>query len=605
MTHPVHYVIQPIDPAAHLFEIRLTIVQAQLQQVVSLPAWIPGSYMLREFAKHIVTLQVHSDGHALSVQKQDKNTWRIDNIAGATLTIIYQVYAWDLSVRAAHLDDTHGFFNGTSVFLRVHGKEQQSCSLEILPPIGLHYAQWQVATSLSRKSLNVADAGFGLYDAVNYDELVDHPVEMGLLRRWSFTVAGIPHELVINGRIEFDAQRVCDDLQRICEQQIQFWGAAPADLSRYLFLVTVLTEGYGGLEHRASCALLCGRKHLPLVGELAVSENYREFLGLCSHEYFHTWNVKRLKPAAFMPYDFQQENYTRLLWAFEGFTSYYDDLMLLRAGLINDESYLELLARNITRLWRAPGRQVQSVTDSSFDAWTKFYKQDENSPNAIVSYYNKGALVALAIDLSLRQQNKKSLDEVMRCLWQRYGTQMIGVPENGIDEIILEIGGAALSNALNAWLYSTDEIDFSTLLSSVGIAMQRRAAQTLQDQGAYGEANASMNMLPDVGMRIQASEGAWKITHVFNGRAAHVAGLSAGDVIIAWDAWRVDARGVEPILQRSAPGKIVDVHYFRRDELRQTQLTIAAPILDTCNLFIADVADTSLAQHRHVWLHGQ
>jgi len=385
---PIQYTIIPVRPEAHLYRVTCAVDDPDPSgQQFAMPAWIPGSYMIRDFARHVVSIRAASRNRAVALEKLDKHTWRAQPVDGS-LTVSFDVYAWDLSVRGAHLDTTHGFFNGACVFLRVLGQESAPCELEILRPMGARYRNWRVATAMPRKG--AGPYGFGAYVASDYDELIDHPVEMGEFTLASFRARGVPHDIVITGRHAADTRTLQRDLKRLCEHHMRFFGE-PAPMKRYVFLVTAVGEGYGGLEHRASTALLCSRDDLPREGEVEVSERYRTFLGLVSHEYFHAWNVKRVKPAAFVPYDLDRENYTTLLWAFEGITSYYDDLALARCGLIGKKDYLELLARSITTHLRTPGRARQSLAESSFDAWIKYYRQDENSPNAVVSYYVKGA----------------------------------------------------------------------------------------------------------------------------------------------------------------------------------------------------------------------
>ena len=398
--------------------------------------------MIREFAKHVVAIHAESRGVPVKLAKTDKHTWRAAP-CGGPLTVTAEVYAWDLSVRGAHLDTTHGFFNGTAVFLQVPGKEDRPCEVEIVPPPGRRYAPWHVATSLARAGAR--PFGFGPYIADDYDELIDHPVEMGTFAHATFSAGGVPHEVVITGRQRCDLERLARDLKHVCEQHLRFFGGPPP-MHRYVFLVTALGEGYGGLEHRASTALVCSRDDLPQPGVKEATEGYRTFLGLASHEYFHTWNVKRIKPQAFSPYALDRENYTALLWAFEGITSYYDDLALARCGLLAPEQYLETLGRSITQLLRTPGRRRQTVAESSWDAWIKYYRQDENAPNAIVSYYGKGSLVALCADLLIRSRTggRRSLDDVMRALWRRYGRPGIGVPEDGVERLAEEVTGVRL-----------------------------------------------------------------------------------------------------------------------------------------------------------------
>ena len=412
----IRYQIQAVSPEAHLFRVTVCISSPDPKgQKFLLPAWIPGSYMIRDFARNIVTINAQCGDADLALEKLDKQTWQCESCNGE-LTLVYDVYAWDLSVRSAHLDTTHGYFNGTSVFVKILGQDSNPCEVEILRPEGEGYSDWQIATTLA--PLDTEFLRFGRYRAENYGDLIDHPVEMGTFSHASFSISGVPHDIVITGRHTADMDRLCHDLQAICSQHIKFFGELP-QMERYLFQVMAVGSGYGGLEHRSSTSLLCGREDLPLMHEKEVSENYREFLGLCSHEYFHLWNVKRIRPEVFKKAGLTREVHTNLLWAFEGITSYYDDMGLVRSGRIKPESYLELLARLITRVHRGSGRLKQSVAESSFDAWTKFYKQDENAPNAIVSYYGKGALIALALDFTLRIETDRrvSLDDLMRALW--------------------------------------------------------------------------------------------------------------------------------------------------------------------------------------------
>ncbi|MES9938833.1 MAG: peptidase M61, partial [Sedimenticola sp.] len=388
MSSAISYQVKPVSPEAHLFEVTLKIAEPDQQgQMLVMPSWILGSYMIRDFAKNLVTLTAQSGGQQVAWEKQDKQSWLFAP-CGGELTVTYTIYAWDLSVRSAHLDTTHGYFNGTSLFLRVVGQEQQPCDVELLPPDGDAYVGWRVATTLQENMASYL--GFGSYKAANYDELVDHPVEMGTFDYAEFDVAGVPHTIAITGRHDADMERLCSDLEVLCNSHIDMFGQLP-EMDRYLFQVMAVGDGYGGLEHRSSTSLICKRTDLPKRGEEKVTKGYRQFLGLASHEYFHLWNVKRIRPEAFRTADLSKEVHTRLLWAFEGITSYYDDLSLIRTGRIEAESYLELLAQVITRVQRGSGRRKQSLSDSSFDAWTKFYKQDENAPNAIVSYYAKGA----------------------------------------------------------------------------------------------------------------------------------------------------------------------------------------------------------------------
>ena len=332
----IHYQLDPVNANAHLLHVSCQIPQPDANgQQLSLPAWIPGSYLIREFARHIVWLKAECNGQPVAVEKIDKATWRCAPVKGELL-IRYEVYAFDLSVRGAYFDSQRLFFNGTSVFLQVAGQGSRACIVDILPPKADDCKGWRVATALPR--LDAPKHGFGTYIAGDYDELIDHPVEMGTFTHASFEACGVTHHIAITGRHRADMARLCADLKRICEWQIKLFEpeSAAAPMREYWFLVMAVGDGYGGLEHRNSTALIASRRDLPRLGDARTSEGYTTLLGLISHEYFHTWNVKRLRPAEFARYDYGRENYTSLLWFFEGFTSYYDDLLLRRAGLLDD-----------------------------------------------------------------------------------------------------------------------------------------------------------------------------------------------------------------------------------------------------------------------------
>lgn len=574
----IRYTIRPADPAAHLYEVSCRVETPDpAGQRFALPAWIPGSYLIRDFARHIVSISAEAGGKPVALNKIDKHTWQAEALKGKqALTVTCTVYAWDLSVRGAHLDQTHAFFNGTSVFLRVLGQEESPCLVDLQPPKGKPYAGWRVATALApatREKKSAKPLGFGLYAAANYDELIDHPVEMGTFTLATFKACGVPHEIAITGRHDCDLERLTADLKKICEWQIRFFGE-PAPMKKYVFLVTAVGDGYGGLEHRASTALLCSRDDLPYAGMKGLPDRYRTFLGLCSHEYFHTWNVKRIKPAAFTPYDLDRENYTTLLWAFEGFTSYYDDLALLRSGVISEKDWLELTAKNLDNVLRGPGRMNQSLADSSFDAWSKYYRPDENTPNAVVSYYGKGALVALALDLTLRagtagkRGGHVSLDDVMRALWQRHGQTGIGVGPEDIRKIAEALSGLKLKRFFDEAVHGTEDLPLARLLKPFGIALK----------------NEAPGNTPGLGAKTNTEGGEVRLATVYTGSAAQQAGLSAGDALVAIDGLRVTPTTLDRLLLRKQAGDRVTVHAFRRDELLSVTLRLDPPTVGTSRL---------------------
>ena len=522
----VHFCIELRDLHAHLFAVTLRLPQPQARQAFQLPVWIPGSYLLREFSRHLQGLQAWQDDQPIRLTQLDKCTWRADCAGDGALELRYEVYAADASVRSAWLDASRAFFNGTSVFLRALGFEHALHSVEIVAPPGA--PDWRLATALHAEQTD--KAGFGLYSASNYDELVDCPVEMGPHWEGAFDTGGIHHRWAVSGAApSFDGAHLLADAQKICAAAIAFWhGAGAPPLSEYLFLLNAVDDGYGGLEHRGSTALIAARRDLPRShGDGAAwkpSDGYITLLGLISHEYFHTWNVKRLRPNEFERYDYASENYTQLLWFFEGFTSYYDDLLLVRAGLLDAAGYLKLLTKTINQVLQTPGRRQQSVAQASFDAWVKYYRQDENTPNATVSYYTKGALVALCLDLSLRREGRTTLDAVMRALWQR--CQGGPMQESDVLAVLQELSGRSYASEITAWVHSTDELPLAELLAAHGVQLQADVAQPAQRLG--------IRVAPGDGVRIKT---------VLRGGLAERAGLAAGDEWLGIEtpggAWRL------------------------------------------------------------------
>ncbi|HVL76526.1 MAG TPA: M61 family metallopeptidase [Noviherbaspirillum sp.] len=593
MKQTVRYAIGIKDAAAHLFEVVIAVSNSNpAGQTFSLPAWIPGSYMIREFARNIVCIEAACGNTRIPLSKLDKHTWRAAPCSGELL-VRYEVYAWDLSVRAAHLDQTHGFFNGTSVFLRVHGQEHLPHVVDLRQPEGDMFAGWRVATSLPE--LKARRYGFGTYIAGDYDDLIDHPVEMGTFALATFNAHGAAHDVVITGRVpNLDMARLSADLKKICEAQIALFEpkSRRAPVRRYVFMTLAVGDGYGGLEHRASTALICSRGDLPVKGQKEMSDGYRTYLGLCSHEYFHTWNVKRIKPAVFAPYELAAETYTSLLWLFEGFTSYYDDLMLVRSGVIDEQAYLKLVAKTVNGVLRGSGRTRQSVAESSFDAWTKYYRQDENAPNAIVSYYAKGAVIGLALDLTIRAETRgrRSLDDAMRLLWQRYGRDFYegggrGVTEAEAESVFEEVAGIRLRRFFDRYVRGTEDLPLAKLLQPFGVSWS--------DKRKTNKAS--------LGVRTARDGNDCKLANVYEGGAAHLAGLSAGDILVALDGIRVTASNLDALLGRYAVGQTVEAHAFRRDELIRFSVALLGDEAPQVSLSI-ESKPTLAARMRAGWL---
>lgn len=588
----IRYTVTPADPRAHLFSVRLDLPDPDPQGAVfRLPSWIRGSYLVRDFARHVLDLRASDAAGPVAITRLDKRSFACAPCRGA-LVVEWAVYAYDDSVRKAFLDPRRGFFNGSSLFYAVAGRATEALELDLRRPQGL--PAWRAATSLA--PVTVDEAGFGLYRAADYEDLIDHPVEMGEFQRIDFDVDGIPHAYVLAGRCEADLPRLARDTERICAAQRELFGHEPT-LARYLFLTRVLGAGYGGLEHRSSTALVCSRNDLPRPNAPGLPREYRGFLGLVSHEYFHLWNVKRITPASFAQSDLAAEAYTRDLWHYEGVTSYYDDLMLLRAGIIDAPAYLDLVAETATRLSRTPGRLRHTLEEASFEAWLKYYQPDENTPNATVSYYVKGALAALCLDLHLRRHSATSLDAVMRALWDRHGRGGAPVPERGLERVAAELSGLDLAPQFDAWLRSTAELPLTALLAEFGVDARPRPAVNEADPGGRLSGRPQPATL---GLRLRPGE--LTVAHALEGGAAQRAGLSGGDVLVALDGLRLSPAQWPLRVAALAPGRDCTLHFFRGDELLSATLAPQPSPADTWTLTLVESPSPDVLARRKAWL---
>ena len=558
----LHYQIEFDDYRQHLIHVTLRFL-ADPTQVLSLPTWIPGSYLIREFSKHLESVKAYDeDGRLLQISKFEKNKWRLFNTDHELITVEYDVYAYDLSVRGAYVDQSRLYVNPACVCLGLDGQEDKAIEVEIfLPPELKHF---QLATGLPHKSFV---SGRYTLKAKDYAELIDAPFELAEQSRFSFQAAGIAHEFVISGKHAMNAARMQQDLEKICGTEIAMFGSAP--FKNYTFMTMATGNSYGGLEHPNSTSLITPRDDLPKADEpLEPSKEYQRFLGLCSHEYFHSWLVKFIRPENFANYNLNKEGYTSLLWIFEGFTSYYDDLILLRSGVINQESYVTLLKAQIERYLQNPGRTVQTVAESSFDAWVKFYRPDENTNNAGTSYYNKGCLVALCLDLGLRLRGS-SLDALMRKLYEN-AQQGIQVSERTIFDLCRELTGQDWAEQINHLINTTDELPLDQLLPEFGFSFELKNEQALP-----------------FGLKVvDKPEGVLIQTARRDGAAAKV-GLSANDVILAIDGLKASEKLLAKYVKQAGT---YSVYAFRRDELMQFELQAAETSLTTVELKVEDQA---------------
>ncbi|HAV4456932.1 TPA: M61 family metallopeptidase [Acinetobacter baumannii] len=556
----LHYQIEFDDYKQHLVHVTIRFL-ANPNQELWLPTWIPGSYLIREFSKHIEAVKAYDEaGRMLNIKKTEKNRWRLFNTDHELITVEYDVYAYDLSVRGAYVDQTRLYINPACVCLGLEGQEQSACELEIFLPDELKH--FQLATGLASKSL--VKGRFTL-KADHYDQLIDSPFELADQTRFSFETHGIEHEFVISGTHATNVDRLKTDIEKICAAEIDLFGSAP--FKNYTFMTMATGNSYGGLEHCNSTSLITPRDDLPKSNEpTEPSKDYQRFLGLCSHEYFHSWLVKFIRPENFANYNLHQEGYTSLLWIFEGFTSYYDDLILLRSGVISQKSYLDLLKSQIDRYLQNPGRFVQTVAESSFDAWIKFYRQDENSNNAGTSYYNKGALVALCLDLGLRLRGS-SLDALMRRLYEN--TQNgVQVNERTIFDLCEELTGDSWVEQINHLINTTEELPLDQLFPEFGLSYTLKNDKTL----AYG-------------LKLVDKPEGVLVQNAHREGAGAKAGISANDVIIAIDGLKATTKLIEKYAKQKGNYSVLA---FRRDELLSFEVTSDSINLTEVELIIED-----------------
>lgn len=547
----VRYVVSFPEPHTHFVQVAMSIDDADEGGVhLSLPVWTPGSYLVREYARHLEGIVARrATGEEVPVAQVDKRTWRVDTKPGKRVDVTYRVYANELTVRTSHVDADHAFLVSAGVFLHVRGREAEPCLVAVEPPEG-----WEVACPLPLKGENT-------WEAADLDELVDAPFEAGTHRTLTFEVCGVPHRIAVCGEGNLDEERLLEDTHSICRAAAEVFGGDHPCRS-YLFLFHVLEGAGGGLEHRDSC--VCGFAPHAFRPE----RSYLRQLTLISHEYFHLWNVKRIRPRELGPFDYGAENHTRLLWVSEGFTTYYQDLILRRAGLTSVPIWLDDLARMIRAYHETPGRFVESVESSSFNAWTKLYRPHENSRNATVSYYLKGAMVALLLDLAIRDATDggRGLDDVLRGLWARWRARPDeGFTEEELLEALGEAAGRSLEPEVAAWVRSTEELPFGDLLAKAGLELAPRASS--QEPGAW------------LGITVSSEGGKVAVKEVLADTPAHGAGLDAGDELIAIDGWRLG--DLAERLGDRKPGDTAALTVARRGRLREVGVELgAAPPTD-------------------------
>ncbi len=547
ITPQIHYLVGMSQPETHLFEVTLHIVNYSSSILdLKMPVWTPGSYLVREYERNLQDFAAFTDNESLSWHKVSKNHWQVVKEDASEVTISYRIFANELTVRTNHLDATHGYFNGAALFFRIPGWENLPMQITVIPA----NSKWQITTGLT-----TLPNSENTFLAADFDTLVDSPFEIGCHQLYKFEVLGKSHELAVWGKGNFQPQQIIADCQKIIAVEAQMFGGLPYD--RYVFFLHLLQQAFGGLEHKNSCSLIYQRFGF------RTQDKYEPFLQLVAHEFFHLWNVKRIRPKGLEVFDYDQENYTPSLWFCEGTTSYYDLIIPLRAGIYNTKAYLNYLAKEITRYLNTPGRKVQPLSESSFDAWIKLYRPDANSSNSQISYYLKGEMVSLLLDLLIRvhHQNQRSLDDVMRQMWQEFGKEEIGYTPEQLEGVIESVAGMDLGDFFNRYLHGLEDLPFNQYLQPFGLQL-------------VGEKNEE----PYLGVRINTENGREIIKFVEAGSPAQKAGIDAGNELLAIDGIKVGTSQLNERLKDYQANDSIQVTVFHQDELRTYSVILAAPI---------------------------
>ncbi|HEY9890360.1 MAG TPA: M61 family metallopeptidase [Candidatus Sericytochromatia bacterium] len=546
-TPTIHYQVAMPQPQSHLFEVTLSVQNWQKPLLdLKMPVWTPGSYLVREYAKHLQDFSADTGDkqQSLAFRKITKNYWQIDTANTSKITVRYRVFANELSVRTNHLDATHGYFNGAALFFFIPGFEQQPIQVEIVPK-----PEWQVTTPLPAVSGKA-----NTFEAKDFDTLVDSPFEIGSHQIYNFEVLGKPHQLAIWGQGNVNPEGVIEDTKKIIEVEANIFGGLPYE--RYLFLLHLTNNSFGGLEHKDACSLIYARFGF------RAKERYQRFMQLVAHEFFHLWNVKRIRPKALEKFDYEQENYTTSLWFCEGTTSYYDLQIPLRAGIYDAKTFLENLSKEITQLQLIPGRKVQPLGESSFDAWIKLYRRDANSNNSQISYYLKGEMISLLLDLLIRsrQENQRSLDDVMAIMWQRFGKEEIGFTPQQLQDVIESVAQTDLGEFFNRYIDGVDELPFDEYLEPFGLRL-----------------NVVEEAVPYLGLTVKTENNQEMIKFVEVTSPAALAGVDAGDELLAIDNLRVTADQLSDRLKDYQAGDTIKLSLFHQDQLRTLSVKLLAP----------------------------
>jgi predicted metalloprotease with PDZ domain len=554
-----HRVMLPA-PQTQMLKVEVTAGGVSADELdFTLPTWRPGRYIILDLAGALRNVHARdASGTALPLRKVDKTTWRVGATGVDSVTLSYDLYANELDARTRHVDDTHAFLSGSSVFMLVEGRRGEPQVVRVDGP-----DEWRARTGLDA-SPDSADT----FVAPDYDSLIDAPLEIGTPSVHAFEADGRPHELVIWGAARFEAETVVDDLRAIAEAQHAFWGEVP--YGRFVWLLHITSGAKGATEHLNSTIIQVERD------ALSPGKDYRKFLGLASHEFFHTWNVKRLRPAGISPYNLTGENYTDMLWLAEGTTSYYGNLLLTRAGLLTSKQYFEIITDTIEGYGKHPGRHVQSAAAASFDAWIKFTKPSADSANSTVSFYSVGALISLTLDMQLRSQsgNRVSLDDVLRDAYVQFPLGGPGITQDDLLVLIQQRSGLDFTDFFSRHVQGKVELPIEEALRIVGLETRREEADEASDDDGDDDDGDDDDARADLGLKLADRDALAAVTRVRSDGPAYAAGVQAEDLIVALDGRRLPAKALERRLRQYVPGETVTLTLLRRDMLREIRVTL-------------------------------
>ena len=553
---PLRYTLSFAAPHTHYVHVRAEVPAAGRDSVeLSMAVWTPGSYLVREFSRHVESVTAESPGGiALRVEKTAKNRWRVATGGALMVIVSYRVYGREMSVRTNWIESDFAFVNGAPTFLTLAGEPRRPHEVSIVPASGWTRSITALEPAVRPKPDTTAPH---TYCAPDYDTLVDSPILIGNPELYEFSVDGVPHVLANAGDTTFfDSSRVVKDLEAIVRAHKEFWGSFP--YQRYVF-INLLTEAGGGLEHARSSVLMASR------WSTRTRKAHLHWLELASHELFHAWNVKRLRPIELGPFDYEREVFTPSLWVVEGITDYYGDVLVLRAGRSSAQEFLDSLSDKIEELQTTPGRAVRSVTQASMDAWIKLYRPDENTPNTAISYYTKGAVVAFLLDAKIRRATggKRSLDEVMREAYARYSATHGFTPDE-FRALTEHVAGIDLGAFWRTAIEGTDELDYSEALEVFGLQ--------------FRPANGSPNGKPKawIGATTKIDAGRLIVAQVKRDTPAFGAGLNVDDEIVAIDQVRVRTDRLDERLEQYTPGDRISLLVARRDRLLSLNVVLGA-----------------------------